>query len=187
MDLPNQQFSCTLCGECCSGDMRVFLNPHDLQKMRDYLGLRTNQELLEQNYIVLGKAQWGLLLPGIRFKRTQGLQFCPFLTNHLDDSGHYRGLCFLHPHKKPLVCALAPYARELDMDTRQSRFYFQEPIKNCPGCKSLELYGLTELFPQVEAELQMEEEYLLRLRESIKNQHSNQEILKNHFGLTLAD
>lgn len=163
--------------------MRVFLNPQDLLKMRRARGLEHNQQLLDQGLIVLDRGQRDLLLPRILFRKTSGLQFCPFLENRLEDDGTLKGLCGLHPDRKPLVCALAPTARELDLETGGSRFYFQEPVKGCPGCLSEHPYFMNRLFPQIEEELELEREYLMRLNQAVNRGDSSEEILKRIFNL----
>jgi len=184
MDYPEKNFDCQLCGECCSGEMRVFVNPHDLEKIRRYLKLPDNQSLLDQGYICLDQGQNGLQWPRLRFKKSGKLQFCPFLENRIDDKGDYRGLCQLHPDKKPLVCALAPFARELDLEKKSERFYFQKPVDNCPGCDVSKRYLLSDLFPQVEKELISETHSYQQIKGLLDQGASNQQILKEVFALT---
>ncbi|MBF9015304.1 MULTISPECIES: hypothetical protein [unclassified Oceanispirochaeta] len=41
------QYGCTLCGECCSGSMRILLNSHDIFKMGRFLGLENGDDEFE--------------------------------------------------------------------------------------------------------------------------------------------
>lgn len=182
-DCKRVPFHCQMCGECCSGDMRVFLNPYDLEKIRDYLEIDNSQDLLDQGLITLDKGQYGLILPRIAFKRSSDLLFCPFLENRIEEDGNYHGCCSLHPVKKPLVCALAPMARELDLDSGVEHFYFQEPVRNCPGMKSQILYEIEQLFPQVDEELKREKEYYRVLQNRLNQRIDALDILKELFNL----
>jgi len=178
-------FHCQMCGECCSGDMRVFLNPHDLDKIRDFLGLDSNPCLLDKGIITLEEGQHGLILPRIAFKASSGLLFCPFLENRIEEDGSYRGCCRLHPARKPLVCALAPMARELDLDSGAERYYFQEPVRNCPGMNTSIAYRVEKLFPQVAEELEREKEYYTRLQSLLEKGHSPHFILEQLFHIVI--
>ncbi|OQY31110.1 MAG: hypothetical protein B6241_14785 [Spirochaetaceae bacterium 4572_59] len=137
-DLPrtmtdSRRFSCTLCGECCSGTMEVFLNPYDLYKMGRFLNMSHSIELFEKKLIEWAPGQNSLLLPKIRFK-TEPFSFCPFLINDYQDELGLRGLCSLHPEHKPLVCHLAPLTRQIDLETGEDSFGFIPPHPDCPGC-----------------------------------------------------
>jgi len=73
--------------------------------------------------------------PRIRF-RTKPLRQCPFLANDVDEAGVYRGLCTLHTHDKPLVCALSPLTRSVESDGPQvlsETWAFVPPVDGCPG------------------------------------------------------
>ena len=60
---------------------------------------------------------------------------CPFLINDVDDTGTYHGLCSLHPHHKPLVCALSPLSREVEDGAGivGESWSFVPPVEGCPG------------------------------------------------------
>ena len=126
------KFGCTLCGECCSGSMKVFLNSYDLYKMGRFLGMSHSRELFDRKLVVLDRGQNGLFLPRILFK-TKPLSFCPFLTNDYDEELGLRGLCRLHLIHKPLVCRLAPLTRNIDLDSGTDEFDFILPHPGCPG------------------------------------------------------
>ncbi len=129
------RFSCTLCGECCSGEMRVFLNPLDIFRIGRFLKLEHSSELFKRRLLMLDKGQNGLQLPRIRFKEKPFL-FCPFLINDFDEERGLRGLCSLHPEHKPLVCRLAPLSRHLDLNSGEEEFEFILPHPDCPGGKT---------------------------------------------------
>ncbi len=131
---PMQQytFCCTLCGECCSGSMKVFVNSHDLYKMGRFLKFSHSEELFKKGYVKMEEGQNGLTLPRLRFKK-KPFPFCPFLMNDLGEDGVLRGRCSLHLKHKPLVCRLAPLHRELNLDTGEEAFDFILPHPGCPG------------------------------------------------------
>ena len=157
-----QKFNCTLCGECCSGDMKVFLNPYDLYKMGTFLKLSHTKELFEKNLICLDSGQNGINLPRILFK-TYPFQFCPFLINDFDEETGLRGLCSLHPGHKPLVCALAPLTRELDLEKGTDSFGFVPPHPECPGCGEGDEILPESIIKEKAEELRLEKQYYERL------------------------
>lgn len=129
----SRRFSCSLCGECCSGTMEVFLNPYDLYKMGRFLKMNHSIELFEKKLIEWAPGQNNLILPKICFK-TEPYPFCPFLINDYQENIGLRGLCSLHPEHKPLVCHLAPLTRQVDLETGEDSFGFIPPHPDCPGC-----------------------------------------------------
>lgn len=74
------QYGCTLCGECGSGSMQVFINSYYIYKMGRFLKMENSSELFERRLVILDKGQNDLLLPRIHFK-TKPFSFCPFLIN----------------------------------------------------------------------------------------------------------
>ncbi len=150
-------FSCTLCGECCSGDMEVFLNSYDLYKMGRFLGFHRSETLFQRGRVTLSQGQGGLSLPKIRFK-SQPFPFCPFLINDLTEKG-LRGLCSLHEKHKPLVCALAPLSRTLDLKKKEEEFSFILPHPTCPGGEKTKKLDLGKVRSDWKAELDLEKRY----------------------------
>jgi Fe-S-cluster containining protein len=128
-------FNCTLCGECCSGEMKVFVNPRDMALLCEYFSCPP-EELTSRGYLI-GDRRNGAVLPRIKFREFSGVKFCPFLENRLEDDGSLKGLCRLHPHFKPLVCHLAPLSRTVDFSDDSENYSFIPPHPACPGCGSV--------------------------------------------------
>lgn len=126
------QFGCTLCGECCSGSMRVFINSYDLYKMGLFLKLDHSSELFDKGLVILDRGQNDLNLPRIRFK-TKPFSFCPFIINDFDEETGLTARCSMHLVHKPLVCRLAPLTRRVDLKTGEDVFDFTLPHPDCPG------------------------------------------------------
>lgn len=128
-------YACTCCGECCRGSIDIRLNLEDLWRIARFLGLTETGELTVKGLIREEALEGGGLRYCMRFK--QGwFKCCPFLENRLEDNGSLLGLCCLHREWKPLVCLLAPMGREWDGKSRESVWFFQEPIEGCPGVTS---------------------------------------------------
>ncbi len=127
-------FRCTLCGECCRGNQKVWLNPRDVQRLLAHLSAEGLQELEKRRIVVVEPGEHGVLRPRIRFRSSPAGSFCPFLINDLGGDGILRGRCGLHYTKaKPLVCRLAPLAREVDIDTGVETWKEVPPVSGCPG------------------------------------------------------
>ncbi len=128
------KFDCKCCGECCSGLMKVFLNPEDLVLMAKFLKFSSTTELFSRGFVIIDRERNNAPLPRIRFKSGK-LKFCPFIENRLDDDGRLYGLCSLHPDHKPLVCMLAPHCREYECSTDTEKWSALAPVSGCPGWK----------------------------------------------------
>lgn len=132
------RFSCTLCGDCCTGSQVVRLTGGDLRLLMEHLGVASVFDLRTRGLVSLVREPVGgdrfAWRPRLRF-RTRPLRQCPFLVNDMAEDG-YRGLCSLHPDFKPLVCALSPLAREVvdpgsgPVDETWSAV---PPVEGCPG------------------------------------------------------
>lgn len=131
---PERCFSCTLCGECCRGDQVVRLNGEDIGLLCRFTGLKDLEALEAAGLVERVCEAPGFARPRIRFRK-RPFRFCPFLENDLGEDGLLRGLCRLHPDGKPLVCHLAPLAREVDDDGMLARETWQAvaPVDGCPG------------------------------------------------------
>lgn len=151
-------FDCTLCGECCSGSMKVFINLYDLYKMARYLKMDNTKELFDKKLVKFDLGQNGFHLPRLQFKR-QPFRFCPFLSNDFDEDKGYRGLCQLHLVHKPLVCRLAPFTREIDCEKGSDDFDFVLPHPDCPGINKGSPLSEEETRTALVKELDLEKEY----------------------------
>ena len=128
------KFECRICGECCRGDQKVWLNPADMERLALYLGLGSTGELEERRIIVVEAGEHGILRPRLLFPRGPAGEACRFLINDLDESGRLWGRCSLHfTEAKPLVCRLAPLSREVDLDSGNEEWMEVPPVLGCPG------------------------------------------------------
>ncbi len=152
------KFRCTQCGECCRGDIIIHLNLVDLQKMAEYLLFENTSELFERGYVGEAKLENGGFLPYILFKTNPVTEpFCPFLENRLLENGEMEGVCRLHPHHKPLVCATAPIGRVIEGYKEQ--WIYQEPIEGCPASKTGEARDLTSFIKSYSNDFKLEARY----------------------------
>jgi Fe-S-cluster containining protein len=131
---PEARFGCTLCGECCRGGQVVRLNGEDIGLLCRFTGLPDQAALVAAGLVEEVFEAPGFPRPRLRFRR-KPFAFCPFLENGLDDSGTLLGRCRLHPDFKPLVCHLAPLAREVDDDGSAACEVWSvvAPVEGCPG------------------------------------------------------
>lgn len=160
-------FDCSCCGDCCSGDMDIFVNIYDLYKISNFLGLKNSKELFNSGLFTLEKGQNNMICPKIKFK-TQPYKFCPFLTNSVDEDFKLKGYCKLHPYHKPLVCILAPISRELNLKKSISSFFITYPSNHCNGRIYNEEDYIELTCQNLNKELQYEERYF-RILDSIKS------------------
>lgn len=126
------KFECTLCGDCCTGSQVVRLNGCDLDLLQEYLGLPDRRQLFEQGWVEARQDDQGRWRPVLRFKQ-KPLRFCRFLENRVEEDGRVLGLCRLHPRFKPLVCHLAPLAREVELPSGRETWQVTAPVDGCPG------------------------------------------------------
>jgi len=150
-------FKCQLCGDCCRGDMTIPLNLNDLQKMTKHLKLSSAHELTEKSYIQWQSDDNSVWRPVMKF-RNPPYDFCPFLSNKVEDDGSVKGLCTLHPYKKPLVCNLAPMGKILNEDDSVS-WCLVPPTENCPGMNSKEIFSASEILNKLRTEMSRENTY----------------------------
>lgn len=126
----------------------VRLTGEDLNRLVARRGLPSVASLRTEGLVAMVREFLGdraLWRPRMRF-RTKPLRQCPFLINDVDDRGVYRGLCSLHPHDKPLVCALSPLSREVEAQEDlvvSERWSFVPPVEGCPGMGRGEVLTLT--------------------------------------------
>ncbi len=158
-------FNCTQCGNCCTGDQKVNLNLYDLYKMAVYKGFNHTRQLFDETLVHLVQGQNNAWVPQIKFKSFKqkaaetSLLFCPFLINELDEENNLKGLCRLHPDKKPLICSLAPVGRILDLKDESEDFVFVKPAPDCPGVNSTKINLLADLKKVLQIELDFERRF----------------------------
>ncbi len=160
------RFDCTLCGECCRGEMQVFLNLCDLYKIARFQGYKSTNALFEKRQVILKRNTRRAWIPQIKFKK-KPLPFCPFLINELTDNGDLRGLCALHPEHKPLICALSPVGRTVDFDNEQITYMLVEPAPDCPGMEASKINTLSDMLEQYQDELKFQERFFKILENMI--------------------
>jgi len=175
-------FECTMCGNCCTGDQKVNLNLYDLYKMAHYCGFQNSNQLFEKKIVHLIKARNDSWIPQIKFKCLkrsikrnaffkQDIIFCPFLINELDEQNNLKGLCSLHPGKKPLVCAMAPVGRILDLKKQTEEFVFVKPAPDCTGVESQEVNVPVETKNDLAVELNYEKRFFIIMDSLLKKNH----------------
>ncbi len=164
------RFECTLCGDCCTGDQEVLLNPFDLYRMARFLRYPSTRQLFAQQWVELvPDPEHNVWRPRIKFK-TRPFKFCPFLINEMDDLGQLKGLCRLHPEFKPLVCFLAPVGCRYDAEQRKTQFLLVPPTQDCPGMKADKENDLQEYLAEFEEALHFQEMFF-EILEEVKNLH----------------
>ena len=174
-------FDCTLCGECCRGDIRISLNLNDLWKMAKHLEFQETGHLFESGWVAEEPLKEGGFRPYIRFKE-KPMRFCPFLENRLQDDGELIGLCRLHPDSKPLVCTLAPIGREVEFPDLET-WFFTEPIEGCPGCREEKRCQVRQTIAPLEEELALERLYFQVMETMQRNFCPYSEYQRFHHGL----
>ena len=164
------QFECTKCGNCCTGDQKVNLNPYDLYKMARYKGYNHTELLFENKLVHLVQSQNNAWIPQISFKViAKGHRFCPFLINELNEHNKLLGLCSLHPDKKPLICTMAPVGRTIDFAAGVENYIFVKPAPDCPGVDIRNENSLAVLQNRLNDELMYEKLFLKILDKLILN------------------
>ena len=163
-----KNFNCTCCGECCSGDIDIYINHYDLYKIAKHLQMESTKELFDKKFVELKEGQNRILLPKLRFK-TSPYKFCPFLVNDLDENNILKSYCSLHPLAKPLVCALAPVSKEYDTDTGKTRYFYTRLTESCPGTFDIDDTEDREITAPVLKEIEYEEMFFRILDRIIKS------------------
>ncbi|MDC7226263.1 MAG: YkgJ family cysteine cluster protein [Spirochaetales bacterium] len=184
-------FECRCCGECCRGEMHVYLNPDDLKLIAKFLGYPDTRRLFEESIIIIDYERNAAPVPRLRFS-SGAFGCCPFLENRLEEhSGEYqlKGLCRLHPDFKPLVCWLAPLHRTVELETGTDSWGFKPPLPGCPGCDSgndteektpaAEITAPEEFF----ARLESEKEFFRRLAVMLDSGIDEDQIIKSLYHL----
>ncbi|MBI9101897.1 MAG: YkgJ family cysteine cluster protein [Spirochaetales bacterium] len=181
----NFPFECLTCGECCSGTMEVFLNPMDVIILAKHLKMNNTKDLWEDGYIVTAGGQNGTLIPRLKFA---GLSpgFCPFVVNNWDEeTSCLKGTCSIHGKAKPLICRLAPIAREVDLDENEEEYFLKEPVIGCPGCKEQTEVNVGSYVETLGPELDLEKRWFTLLKTGLDRKVSPEDMLKKFFYIEL--
>ena len=131
--------------------------------------------LVNNGFAVIENWENGVLRPRIKFKNSPVGKFCPFLINDLQENGILSGKCSLHyTNAKPLVCRLAPFARELDMEKNTEAWFEIPPVQGCPGWQDNPppsdgrwLKSEPEIEESLRADLNLEKNYFRALSVSL--------------------
>lgn len=127
-------FECSRSGECCR-HMEIFLNPYDILRMAEALGMTTIQ-LIQDHVLFLENKQQGILKPVLKAAR-EGV--CAFNSNRL---------CKIH-RDRPLPCRLFPIAR-MDED------YHLQQVSYCKGLSSRRKQDVASYIQEEEAQEHLE-------------------------------
>lgn len=174
-------FECTKCGNCCTGDQKVNLNPYDLYKMARYKGFNHTKDLFDSRLVHLVKSQNNAWIPQIKFKSVskKKLKFCPFLVNQITDDNKLLGLCSLHPNLKPLICSMSPVGRVLDFKQETEQYIFVKPATDCPGVERKKANNLVEQIESKKDELDYEKRFI-KILDYITLKNIHQKIYIDH-------
>lgn len=145
-------FECTRCGNCCSGDQKVFLNLYDLYKLARYHQFDNTRKLFDAGIVLLVEDQNNAFLPRLRF-RIKPFPFCPYLMHEPVENNKIQTYCLLHPDFKPLVCSMAPVGRIVDFEKNEDHFVFVKPAPDCPGIKSKKENSLGDIISEYQQAL----------------------------------
>lgn len=164
------EFKCILCGECCRGDQKVWLNPADMERLARHLNLGNSDKLIELHIVSAEPGEHGVSRPRLSFSQTPVGPACRFLVNDLDENERLWGKCSLHgTDAKPLVCRLAPLSREIDLVDGVEVWAEVPPVIDCPGWEeNPPPAGGRNILPpkltqEIRADLDMETEYFQKL------------------------
>ena len=182
------EFNCTCCGECCRGDMHVYLNPDDLILIARFLGLNSTRLLFERSIVIIDDERDGAPRPRLRFGSGR-TGCCPFLENRLDETDegfNLKGLCRLHPDHKPLVCILAPLFRTVELPEGAETWGFKQPLPGCPGCAEMDEAAPDGLRPDgLDTRLESETAYFKKLAEMLEMGALQDEIVSSLYYINI--
>ncbi|MBN2736719.1 MAG: hypothetical protein JXR70_07035 [Spirochaetales bacterium] len=167
-------FDCQLCGECCTGAMRVQLNLYDLYKMAKHLKLSSTHSLFQKGLVQLVEKDQRYWIPIIKFKKWT-IPYCPFLVNSMDEQEVLHGICSLHPKDKPLICSMAPLGRIIDFQNQSVEYCVTAPLEDCPGMGKKRENNIQEILDFHEAELNYQFVYYQML-DSLPNWKASKEM-----------
>lgn len=180
------KFECTRCGNCCTGDQQVFLNPFDLMRMASFLKLASSKELFDRSLVRLVQGENRAWLPQMRFKN-KPFRFCPFLINEEDDQGRLLGLCRLHPYHKPLICSLAPVGRRVDLQSGKIDYLLVSPAPDCPGVDSDVKNRLSDVLKVNRTGLSYQTRFFKLLRQALARNWPRQKYLQEFYTFSIME
>ena len=167
--------------------MHVYLNPDDLVLIARFMGFHNTKSLFDNSIVILDYERNGAPVPRLRF--SAGVNgCCPFLENRLDERGNgykLKGLCRLHPDSKPLVCALAPLFRRVDLVSGSEEWGFKEPLPGCPGCGEDQDLPAAERPGELESRLESERSFFKRLAALLDEKAGEEKIIKSLYYLDI--
>lgn len=146
-------FNCTMCGNCCTGLQTVRMDLYDLYRLAEYLGFADTGLLFRKGIVALVPGPHTSFIPILRFK-VKPLRVCPFLE-HTPTTG----LCRLHPDHKPLVCSMAPLAREYSPENGKEDWFFVKPAPDCPGVNENKVQHLEDFKKNYQLQLACQSRY----------------------------
>lgn len=118
---PGLTFSCTQCGNCCSGPSGyVWFTDEEAQRIAEHLGITLEDFYARYTRNVAGRASLD------EVKRKRGQYDCVFLER--DDAG--KALCRIYP-VRPTQCRTWPFWPE----NLRSRRAWEEAAQTCPGMR----------------------------------------------------
>lgn len=171
-------FSCTNCGNCCTGDQKIHLALYDLYRLARFNKFRDTRQLFDSGIIVLVKTERNVFIPRIRFK-VKPFQFCPYLINQPE-----KGLCSLHPNYKPLICSLAPVGHVVDFENNEQGFLFVKPAPDCPGVDSPYSNLLEDVIKKYEVELDYQKRFFALLNKIQNHNWKRDKFINDLYSLT---
>ena len=171
-------FSCTNCGNCCTGDQKVHLTLYDLYKLAQFHKFRFTHQLFDAGIIVLIRTDRNVYVPRIRFK-VRPFRFCPYLIHTPE-----KGLCNLHPDHKPLICSLAPVGHVLDFEKDEQAFLFVKPAPDCPGVHSSQVNYISDVIAKYEIELDYQKRFFTMLNKIQNHSWDRDQFINNLYSLT---
>lgn len=120
---------------------------YDLYRLAKHLKFADSSQLFRRGIVILVAGPGNSFIPQLRFK-VKPFRVCPFLEHTPG-----RGLCNLHPDDKPLICSMAPLAREYDALNRENRWFFVKPAPDCPGVEKRDEQRLSDFTQNYQQQL----------------------------------
>ena len=179
------QFECTRCGNCCTGDQKVFLNLYDLYKLARYHQFDNTQMLFDRGIVLLVRDQNMAFLPRLRF-RLKPFAFCPYLMHEELGKKNIQTYCQLHAHFKPLVCSMAPVGRIIDLEKEEDQYVFVKPAPDCPGIKSKKENRLTDTLHAYQQELKFQSAFFRLLQKAREQDFKRESYLDLIYSISTA-